>query len=135
MLFPEPETPEMVTSLFKGNSTVIFFRLFSLHPFIQILNFESRFFVFFSICNFPFKYLEVNESDLIMFLKLPCTTIWPPLVPAYGPISIIWSADLMISSSCSTTKTVLPKSFNFLIILISCFVSCECRPILGSSST
>ena len=89
MLLPEPETPEIVTSLFKGISTLIFFKLFSLHPMILILNFELRFFVFFVIFSLPFKYLDVSELDFMKFLKSPCATISPPFVPALGPISIM----------------------------------------------
>ena len=89
VLLPEPETPEMVTNLFKGISTLILFRLFSLHPKILILNFELRFFLFFIISSLPFKYLAVNELDFIILLKSPCATISPPFVPAFGPISII----------------------------------------------
>ena len=50
-----------------------------------------------------------------------------------GPISTIWSAAYIVSSSCSTTSTVLPKSLNFLSVAISLSLSLWCNPILGSS--
>ena len=59
--------------------------------------------------------------------------ICPPSRPASGPISIIQSAARMISSSCSTTMTVLPKSRNCCSTLMSLSVSLLCSPILGSS--
>ena len=37
-------------------------------------------------------------------------TISPPCSPAPGPMSMIQSAVRMVSSSCSTTRTVLPRS-------------------------
>ena len=40
----------------------------------------------------------------------PAATTWPPCSPAPGPMSIRWSAARMVSSSCSTTSTVLPRS-------------------------
>ena len=57
------------------------------------------------------------------------------MVPASGPISIIWSAFYIVSVSCSTTITVLPKSLNLLRALISFTLSFWCKPIDGSSST
>ena len=41
----------------------------------------------------------------------------------------------MISSSCSTTRTVFPIFFKSIRIFISFSVSLGCNPILGSSST
>ena len=89
MLLPDPETPEIVTSLFNGISTLKFFRLFSLHPEILILDFESRIPFDSLILIFPFKYFAVRESELRIFLKLPSATTCPPKVPALGPMSII----------------------------------------------
>ena len=60
-------------------------------------------------------------------------TTSPPRCDASGPISIIWSACLIIISSCSTTTTVLPSAFNSCNTPISLSVSLECRPIEGSS--
>ena len=54
---------------------------------------------------------------------------------APGPISIIWSADLIASSSCSTTITVLPRLFKLLRVFINLVLSLWWSPIDGSSST
>lgn len=50
-----------------------------------------------------------------------------------GPISIIWSAAYIVSSSCSTTSTVLPRSLSFLSVAINLSLSLWCKPMLGSS--
>lgn len=39
----------------------------------------------------------------------------------------------MVSSSCSTTKTVFPKSLSFLKVASNLSLSLWCNPILGSS--
>ena len=41
---------------------------------------------------------------------MPETTTWPPCSPAPGPMSTTQSAVRMVSSSCSTTMSVLPRS-------------------------
>ena len=43
----------------------------------------------------------------------------PPCSPAPGPTSTTWSATRMVSSSCSTTMTVLPRSRSRLSVPIS----------------
>ena len=95
----------------------------------------NRFFEGIMIFSRLFRYLDVKPSEFKTFFNVPCATIFPPFDPASGPISIIWSADLIISSSCSTTSTVFPKFLNSLSTSISFSVSFECRPILGSSNT
>ena len=40
----------------------------------------------------------------------PETRTSPPSRPAPGPMSTMWSARRMVSSSCSTTRTVFPRS-------------------------
>ena len=86
-----------------------------------------------SIFSFPFKYLEVNESDFRISAYVPCATKLPPKVPASGPISIIISAAFMMSSSCSTIITVLPNFFKLSNTSTNFSVSFGCKPILGSS--
>ena len=61
--------------------------------------------------------------------------MWPPSVPAAGPMSIRWSAARIASSSCSTTSTVLPSAFSRRSVPSSRSLSRWCRPMLGSSST
>ena len=41
---------------------------------------------------------------------VPWATTSPPWIPAPGPRSTTWSAVRMVSSSCSTTTTVFPRS-------------------------
>ena len=48
----------------------------------------------------------------------PACTMCPPFRPASGPTSTTKSAPIMVSSSCSTTNTVLPRSR-----VIQCFRS------------
>ena len=59
----------------------------------------------------------------------------PPCSPAPGPMSTTWSAARIVSSSCSTTSTVLPRSRSRSSVAISLALSRWCRPIDGSSST
>jgi hypothetical protein len=42
--------------------------------------------------------------------NVPCAITRPPCTPAPGPMSITWSAARIMSSSCSTTSTLLPRS-------------------------
>ena len=49
----------------------------------------------------------------------PLLTTSPPCSPAPGPISTMWSAERMVSSSCSTTITVLPRSRNLSSVSMS----------------
>ena len=88
------------------------------------------------ICFFPDRYFAV--IDFLFFnisSREPLAHISPPWTPAPGPISIIKSAHLIASSSCSTTITVFPRSLRFLRVLISFSLSRWWRPIDGSSST
>ena len=53
----------------------------------------------------------VSESGFAMTcFGVPWAMILPPCVPAPGPMSRIWSAACIVSASCSTTITVLPRS-------------------------
>ena len=53
------------------------------------------------------------QTFSLISVGVPCAIIFPPLIPAPGPMSITWSAIRIASSSCSTTITVLPRSLNF----------------------
>ena len=59
----------------------------------------------------------------------------PPLAPAAGPSSMIQSALLMISRSCSTTTTELPFPARAVIVVSSPWTLLGCSPTDGSSST
>ena len=83
----------------------------------------------------PLKYCPVIEfSTIFTSSAVPCAITFPPCVPAPGPISIIWSAAYIVSSSCSTTSNVFPKSLNFFSVANSLSLSLWCKPILGSSN-
>ena len=63
-------------------------------------------------CACPTRNWPVSDSSTCIDLARPCpaATIWPPCSPAPGPMSTRWSAARIVSSSCSTTSTVLPRS-------------------------
>ena len=58
-----------------------------------------------------------------------------PPVPAPGPRSTTWSAIAIVSGLCSTTSTVLPLSRSCSSRSFIRWMSCGCRPIVGSSKT
>ena len=66
---------------------------------------------------------------------VPLCTMCPPCSPAPGPMSTTQSAVRMVSSSCSTTISVLPRFFSRTSVSISLWLSRWCRPMLGSSRT
>ena len=63
----------------------------------------------------------------------PFAMISPPCSPAPGPMSMTQSAVRIVSSSCSTTRTVLPRSRSRVSVAISFALSRWWRPIDGSS--
>ena len=124
--FPEPETPVTQVNTPNGNFTLIFFKLFSVAFFTSITFDFIGFLLVFgtSIFFLPLKYCPVTES-LTNFTSsaVPCAITFPPCTPAPGPISIIWSAAYIVSSSCSTINKVFPKSLNFLSVAINLSLS------------
>ena len=59
----------------------------------------------------PRRYLPVIDAGFRMISStVPSAITSPPCLPAPGPRSITWSAARIVSSSCSTTITVLPRS-------------------------
>ena len=90
VLFPEPDTPVTATNSPNGNSTLIFFRLFSEAPVILIafpLPLRRSFGT--GIDFFPERYFPVKEfSSLATSSGVPAATICPPCSPAPGPTSI-----------------------------------------------
>ena len=136
VLLPEPETPVTQINCPNGNFTFMFFKLCSVAPLTSIA-FPLDFLLFLGtkICFLPLKYCPVIDSGTnLISSAVPCAITFPPCTPAPGPISIIWSAAYIVSSSCSTTKTVFPKSLNFLSVANSFSLSLWCNPILGSSN-
>ena len=114
--FPEPETPVTEVIQPNGKSTLIDCKLLCLAPLILIL-FLLGFFLLLggSIFSRPLRYAPVTDSWLsITVFGGPFATTTPPSNPAPGPRSHNQSACLRVSSSCSTTISVLPKSLNSL---------------------
>ena len=133
--FPEPETPVTLTIFPRGISKSIFLRLFPEHPKSLIFPLSSIcFFFLIWILFFPKTYWEVRE--FFAFFRdstFPEKHTSPPWIPAFGPMSMMWSASSIVSWSCSTTITVLPSSFNLLRVDNSFLLSLWCKPIEGSS--
>ena len=71
-----------------------------------------------------FKYVPVYDLSLLaMSSGVPFATKFPPPSPPSGPMSKIWSDDLITSMLCSMTRTVLPLSTNFCKISINFLTS------------
>ena len=113
---PEPETPVTAINFPRGNLTLMFCRLFSAAPLISMkrplpLRRSKGTGIFF----LPDKYCPVIDFlFLATCFGVPEATISPPKAPAPGPTSTSQSAAIMVSSSCSTTIKVFPKSRIFL---------------------
>ena len=60
---------------------------------------------------------------------MPEWTTCPPCSPAPGPMSTTQSAVAMVSSSCSTTMRVLPRSRSRVSVSISRWLSRWCSPM------
>ena len=135
--FPEPETPVIHVKRPTGISVEIFCKLFSDALMIWILSPKGlSLFLGILISFSPERYCAVIEFLFLnISFRVPSAHISPPCFPAPGPISIIWSAHLMASSSCSTTITVLPRFLRLFRVLISFSLSRWWRPIEGSSKT
>jgi len=81
-----------------------------------------------------FKKADRSEAGLaLMSAGLPWATISPPCTPAPGPMSTMWSAVAIASSSCSTTITVLPRSRRWSRVWSRRWLSRWCSPMDGSS--
>ena len=133
-LLPEPDTPVTQVITPTGNFTLTFLRLFSAAPRTSTQPAGLRRFDGIAICFRPLRYAPVKESSFCMIsCAVPCATTSPPNAPAPGPISTIWSAASIVSSSCSTTINVLPRSRNFNKVFKSLSLSLWWSPILGSS--
>ena len=83
-----------------------------------------------------FRDCPVTEAGLVSrSCAVPSAMMRPPWTPAPGPRSIMRSAARMVSSSCSTTSTVLPRSRRSRSDSMSRSLSRGWRPMLGSSRT
>ena len=122
----------------SGKSTVMSRRLFSRAPTTVSLRRRStgRRTSGTAISRVPDRNAPVIDSaDASRSATVPETTTLPPCSPAPGPMSTTQSAVRMVSSSCSTTISVLPRSRSRVSVWISRWLSRWCSPIDGSSST
>jgi hypothetical protein len=87
------------------------------------------------IASRPERYLPVSVGARRSVGTVPACTTWPPASPAPGPRSTTKSAASMVSWSCSTTMTVLPKSRSRRSVSSSRALSRWWSPIDGSSRT
>ena len=136
--FPDPDTPVTATRQPSGNATSMFFRLCSRAPTTVSIRFGStgRRVAGTGIDRRPEMNAPVADSgEAASSSTVPDTTTRPPCSPAPGPMSTTWSAARIVSSSCSTTISVLPRSRSRVRVWISRWLSRWCRPIDGSSST
>ena len=132
---PLPLTPVTTVNTPKGISTSIFFKLLARAPLME-MNLPSFWRRFFGTgMNFvPLKYWPVTEAATSLISSaVPWATTLPPCSPAPGPISTISSAAYMVSSSCSTTIRVFPKSRKCFKVSRSLLLSRWWRPMEGSS--
>ncbi len=134
---PDPDTPVTATKQPSGNATSMFLRLFCRAPrTVSHLSPVGRRCAGTGIDRLPARYCPVTDLRLRSSpLTVPVWTISPPCSPAPGPMSTTWSATMIVSSSCSTTRTVLPSSRRRMSVSMSRRLSRWCSPIDGSSST
>ena len=135
---PDPDTPVTATRQPSGNATSTPRKLCSLAPSTT----TSRPGVGFrrwagtGMDSRPARYAPVSDSvDASSSGTGPETTMVPPCSPARGPMSTTQSAARMVSSSCSTTISVLPRLRSRSSVSSSRWLSRWCSPIDGSSST
>ena len=134
-LLPLPLTPVTQVSVPNGTDTSIFFRLFSRAPrTVSHLPLPARRRSGTSMRFFPLRYWPVRLlGSAITCSGVPADTTCPPSAPAPGPMSMSQSAERMVSSSCSTTIRVLPRSRSRRRVSSSLSLSRWCRPMDGSS--
>ena len=130
-LFPDPATPVTTTSTPSGMSTSTSCRLWALAPRTSSLPVGVR--------TDGFKEARSSRCRPVMVSlarspsTVPSNTTSPPAVPAPGPRSTTWSAIAIVSGLCSTTSTVLPLSRSCSSRSFIRWMSCGCRPMVGSS--
>ena len=134
---PDPETPVTATKQPSGNSTSMSWRLFSRAPLSSSRSPSAGRRTCGTRISFPpERYCPVRErSSARRPSRSPEWTTSPPCSPAPGPMSTTWSAARMVSSSCSTTITVLPRSRSRSRVSMRRLLSRWWRPTDGSSST
>ena len=132
---PEPETPVTQVSVPSGIVKSVCLRLFTAQPLtVMLLPLPLRRISGTGMNFLPERYCPVMDLSLLSSSSIvPSNTTSPPLRPAPGPISTMWSAANMVSSSCSTTMSVLPRSRSRPRVASSLSLSRWCRPMDGSS--
>ena len=142
VLFPAPETPQTTESRPVGKATSKCLRLRSEACFTRIHSVGASLPAMArrvprSGCGIAdFSDWPVTDAGLASrSWAVPSAMMRPPWTPAPGPRSMMRSAARMVSSSCSTTRTVLPRSRSPRSDSMSRSLSRGCRPMLGSSRT
>ena len=136
--FPAPDTPQQTVRRALGiaNDVLLIFRKRAFCRCIQLESFG--FLTPLGRSSFLKISLEAGYADgssSIAWLVWPYATIFPPLEPASGPMSIIKSACSIVSMSCSTTKSEFPRFRSFRRASINLWLSTGCKPMDGSSKT
>ena len=136
VLLPEPETPVTAMNVPSGNRTSTLLQVVlarAAHrevPAVAAARRRSGI----ATCRSPRRNAPVIERGSASTASSgPLAMISPPCSPAPGPMSITQSAVRIVSSSCSTTSTVLPRSRSLVSVAISFALSRWCSPIDGSS--
>ena len=134
---PEPDTPVTATRLPSGKPTLTSCRLCSRAPTTVTWRPScGRRTSGVGISLRPERYSPVTDPGWVSrSATVPEWTTWPPCSPAPGPMSTTQSAVAIVSSSCSTTMRVLPRSRSRVSVSINRWLSRWCNPIDGSSST
>ena len=112
VLLPEPDTPVTQVNTPSGNWTVMFLRLFSA-AFTTVIARSDRLRVFGTSMKAVAGKVLAGErrGDLLdLFGRALGDDLAAVHARRPGPMSITWSAARIVSSSCSTTSTVLPRS-------------------------
>ena len=130
-LLPEPATPVTATRTPSGTSTEMSRRLWSRAFRIGMKPRAARGSGF-RPCRTS-RWRPVAVPAAMRPATVPSYTMVPPCGPAPGPMSTTWSATLITSGSCSTTRTVLPLSRRRRSRSFSWWTSWAWRPMVGSS--
>ena len=132
-LLPDPATPVTTTSTPSGMSTSTSCRLLVPAPRTSSASDDVRTDGFSDALSSRWRPVSVSLARSPS--SSPSKTISPPALPAPGPRSTTWSAIAIASGLCSTTSTVLPLSRSCSSRSFIRWMSCGCRPIVGSSKT
>jgi hypothetical protein len=118
---PDPETPVTAVRQPSGKRAVTFCRLFARAPTTVIaFPLPARRWAGTGIVSSRERYFPVSDrGKRASSSAVPSPTTSPPWTPAPGPRSTTRSAARIVSSSCSTTTTVFPRSRIAISVSIS----------------